>query len=86
MSQREHWVSAQKPRQSPVPGWLDLKDAAHSGRGGAIYAVDLFGSGLGALLIGLWALPVLGAGTTLAILAALNGIVAMGMEKARRAD
>ena len=65
---------------------LDLKDAAHSGRVGAIYAVDLFGSGLGALLIGLWALPVLGAGTTLAILAALNGIVAMGMEKARRAD
>ena len=70
----------------PAASRLDLKDAAHSGRGGAIYAVDLFGSGLGALLIGLWALPVLGAGTTLAILAALNGIVAMGMEKARRAD
>ena len=62
----------------PAANRIYLKnDFAHSRRGGAIYVVDLLGSGLGALLIGLWALPVLGAGATLAILAALNAVVAL---------
>ena len=39
-------------------------------------AADLAGSCLAALLIGLWALPVLGSGATLALLAALNAAVA----------
>jgi hypothetical protein len=42
------------------------------GRGGVVYAVDLFGSCLAALGLGLWALPVLGATTTLGLLAFFN--------------
>lgn len=69
----------------PAANRIYLKDvAATSRRGGAIYAVDLLGSALGALLIGLWALPVLGAGATLAILAALNLAAAIGMAIHRR--
>lgn len=41
-------------------------------RGGVVYAVDLFGSCLAALGLGLWALPVLGATTTLGLLAFFN--------------
>jgi len=37
-----------------------------------VYAVDLFGSCLAALGLGLWALPVLGATTTLGLLAFFN--------------
>ena len=63
----------------PAANRIHLKGAAaRSRRGGAIYVVDLLGSALGALLVGLWALPVLGAGATLAILAALNAVVALG--------
>ena len=39
---------------------------------GVVYAVDLFGSCLAALGLGLWALPVLGATTTLGLLAFLT--------------
>lgn len=48
-----------------------------SGRTGTIYAVDLAGSCLGALLVSLWALPVLGAGSTFLLLAGLNAAVAL---------
>ena len=71
----------------PAASRIDLKAAAeNSRRGGAIYAVDLLGSALGALLIGLWALPVLGANATLAILAALNFAAALGMAMARQRE
>lgn len=71
----------------PAANRIYLAGAAETGRNtGAIYGVDLAGSCLAALGIGLWALPVLGSETTLAILAALNGIVAAGIAKARRAD
>lgn len=43
-----------------------------SRRDGLVYAVDLLGSCFAALGIGLWALPVLGATTTLGLLAFLN--------------
>ena len=45
-------------------------------RAGVVYGVDLAGSCLGALVVGLWALPVLGTGATLAVLAGLNFAVA----------
>lgn len=46
-------------------------------RAGVIYGVDLVGSCLAALAIGLWALPVLGMAATLLLLAALNAAVAL---------
>lgn len=62
----------------PVANRMYLAGEAENGRkGGVIYGVDLAGSSLGALLVGLWALPVLGVGATLAILAALNAAVAV---------
>ena len=71
----------------PAANRIYLAGAAETGRNtGAIYGADLAGSCLAALGIGLWALPVLGSETTLAILAALNGIVAAGIAKMRRAD
>jgi spermidine synthase len=48
-----------------------------SRRSGIIYGVDLIGSCLGALLIGLWALPVLGTEATLWILVGLNAGAAL---------
>ena len=62
----------------PVANRIYLAGEAEQGRkGGMVYGADLLGSCAGALLIGLWALPVLGAGTTLAILAALNAATAL---------
>ena len=55
-------------------------------RTGAVYAADLAGSGLGALLTGLWAVPVLGAATTLALLAALNLATALVAATSRRPE
>ena len=52
-------------------------DPANSRKSGVVYGVDLVGSCLAALGIGLWALPVLGTETTLAILAGLNFAVAL---------
>lgn len=48
-----------------------------SGRTGTIYAVDLAGSCAGALLVSLWALPVLGAGSTFLLMAGGNAAVAL---------
>lgn len=68
----------------PVANRVYLGDGARGPRqGGAIYAVDLAGSCIGGLCIGLWALPVLGTGATLAILAALNAAVAILAATAR---
>ncbi len=62
----------------PVANRIYLADEPEDGRkGGIIYGVDLAGSCVAALVIGLWALPVLGAGTMLAILAGLNAAVAL---------
>ncbi len=62
----------------PAANRIYLAGEAENGRrGGIIYGVDLVGSCLAALLIALWALPVLGTGGTLAILAALNAAVAL---------
>ena len=55
-------------------------------RTGAVYAADLAGSGLGALLTGLWAVPVLGAATTLALLAALNLATALVAATSKRPE
>ena len=60
----------------PLANRAYLAGAGREGRAGRVYGVDLLGSCLGALLIGLWALPVLGAGTTLVSLAVLNALVA----------
>ena len=57
----------------PVANRIFLAGAPETERNaGAIYGVDLAGSCLAALGIGLWALPVLGSETTLITLAALN--------------
>ena len=62
----------------PVANRIYLAGEANPGRREAVvYAVDLIGSCLGALGIGLWALPVLGMGTTLAVLAGLNAATAL---------
>ncbi|MGD9781927.1 MAG: hypothetical protein AB7V14_07225 [Kiritimatiellia bacterium] len=62
----------------PVANRAYLAGDSESGRkNGVIYGVDLAGSCLAALGIGLWALPVLGAEATLAILAGLNLAVAL---------
>ena len=60
----------------PVANRIHLAGAADPRRSGAIYAVDLLGSCLAALAVGLWALPVLGIAATLLLLAALNAGVA----------
>ncbi|NCA83107.1 MAG: hypothetical protein EOM72_10250 [Opitutae bacterium] len=62
----------------PVANRIYLAGESANGRkGGMVYGADLLGSCAGALLIGLWALPVLGAGTTLVIVAALNAATAL---------
>lgn len=64
----------------PTANRIYLGNAAAGDRkDGVIYAVDLAGSSLAALGIALWALPTMGAEATLAILAALNAFVALGM-------
>ena len=60
----------------PVANHLYWSGAGHERRAGVVYGADLAGSCLGALLIGLWMLPVCGTVTTLAMLAALNALVA----------
>lgn len=61
----------------PLANRIYLAGDEHAGRREAVvYAVDLVGSCLGALAIGLWALPVLGMETTLAVLAGLNAVTA----------
>ncbi|MDD2239471.1 MAG: hypothetical protein PHO14_10495 [Kiritimatiellae bacterium] len=52
-------------------------DASSAHQSGTIYVVDLVGSCLSALGVGLWALPIIGTGATLGLLAGLNVIVAV---------
>ncbi len=60
----------------PVAARIHL--AGHpSGRTGTIYAVDLAGSCAGALLVSLWALPVLGAESAFLLMAGWNAAVAL---------
>ena len=62
----------------PAANRIVLAGGAEDDRkAGVVYGADLLGACLAALLIGLWALPVLGTGATLAILAALNAAVAV---------
>ena len=62
----------------PVANRIYLGDGEENLRqAGDLYGVDLAGSCLGALWIGLWALPALGVGGTLVALAALNAAVAL---------
>lgn len=62
----------------PAANRIYLAGAPESDRKhGVVYGVDLAGSCLAAVGIGLWALPALGAESTLAILAALNLAVAL---------
>ncbi len=65
----------------PVANRIYLNGGNLARRSATVYAVDIAGSGLGALLIGLWALPVLGAETTLGLLAAVNAAVAFFADK-----
>ena len=60
----------------PVANRLYLANAGIERKAGVVYGADLAGSCLGALMIGLWALPVLGMEATLALLAVLNALVA----------
>ncbi len=60
----------------PVANRLYLgPDDNSRGRTGTIYAVDLLGSCLGALLSGVWLVPVLGVEPTLILLVLLNAII-----------
>ena len=62
----------------PAANRIVLAGGAEDDRkAGVVYGADLLGACLAALLIGLWALPVLGTGATLALLAALNAAVAV---------
>jgi spermidine synthase len=62
----------------PAANRIHRAGAPDEGRAaGAVYGADLAGSCLGALVVGLWALPVLGAGATLGILAGLNAGAAL---------
>lgn len=62
----------------PVATRIHLSgDSCHSRQSGTIYVVDLAGSCLSALGVGLWALPIIGAGATLLLLAGLNAVVAL---------
>lgn len=76
------------PLAAAIGGWVGFEfpvasriywagESTPDRTGGVVYGADLLGSCAGALLIGLWALPVLGAETTLAILAALNAATAL---------
>ncbi len=60
----------------PAASRVHASGTEGGGEDGVVYGADLAGSCLAALLIGLWALPVLGSGATLALLAALNAAVA----------
>lgn len=61
----------------PVANRIYLAGAEDPRRAGVIYGVDLVGSCIAALAIGLWALPVLGMAATLLLMAALNAAVAL---------
>jgi spermidine synthase len=61
----------------PLANRMYLADREDPLADGIVYGVDLIGSCLGALLIGLWALPVFGMGMTLGGLAALNAATAL---------
>ena len=61
----------------PVANRVYLAGAGLGRKGGVVYGADLAGSCVGALTIGLWALPVLGTEVTLALLAFLNLTLAM---------
>jgi len=63
--------------ECPLAGRLFLGSTGEVARGGRIYAADLAGSGAAALLVGLWAIPVLGTTAVLAGLTALNTGVAI---------
>ena len=69
-------IGAVAGAEFPVANRIHLAGAADPRRSGVVYAVDLLGSCLAALAVGLWALPVLGIAPTLGLLAALNAGVA----------
>ena len=71
----------------PAANGVYLAGAGLERKAGVVYGADLAGSCLGAMLIGLWALPVLGTATTLGILTALNAgaaVIARRQESASR--
>ena len=63
----------------PVAGRVFHADKDGTQRADVVYGADLVGSCLGALLIGLWALPAWGMEITLLILAGLNLAVSLGL-------
>ncbi len=70
-------VGALAGYEFPVAARIHLSgDLSTSHQSGTIYVVDLAGSCLSALGVGLWALPIIGAGATLLLLAGLNAVVA----------
>lgn len=76
------WVGV----EFPVANRIFLAGSADPRRDGVVYGVDLVGSCVAALAIGLWALPVLGMAATLLLLAALNaGVALLCLRLARRA-
>lgn len=70
----------------PVANRIFLAGTEDPRRAGVVYGVDLVGSCVAALAIGLWALPVLGMAATLLLLAVLNaGVALLCLRLARRA-
>lgn len=67
--------------QFPAANGVYVARAARAGGGrlGAVYAVDVAASSAGALLVGLWALPVLGGSVTLGLLAGANALAALAV-------
>lgn len=71
-------VGALAGYEFPVATRIHLAgDSSSTHQSGTIYVVDLVGSCLSALGVGLWALPIIGASASLLLLAGLNVVVAL---------